>query len=78
VDHLLGKFLAEFREGIDPVLTRDFLPPKPRPEGIWEIASRWGLDGDGSEDKGAEGLIMVGFALLSFHGLFCANGLTDR
>lgn len=57
---MLGKFLGEWRDGISPVLTRSFLPPKPRPEGIWEIAKCWGLDKSGdAEGKGAEGLIMV-------------------
>ncbi|KAK1518342.1 haloacid dehalogenase-like hydrolase [Colletotrichum abscissum] len=66
VAHLLGKFL----EGslFEPIVTRDFRPPKPDPAGILHIARNWGLVketststdakettvGDGSE------LIMVG------------------
>ncbi|OBR07456.1 Haloacid dehalogenase-like hydrolase [Colletotrichum higginsianum IMI 349063] len=41
VAHLLGKFL----EGslFEPVVTRDFRPPKPDPAGILHIARTWGL-----------------------------------
>lgn len=51
VNHLLSKFLAgsEF----NPIVTRDFKPPKPHPAGILHIAKTWGF-----ED--ARDLIMVG------------------
>ncbi|OHW94564.1 haloacid dehalogenase-like hydrolase [Colletotrichum incanum] len=41
VAHLLGKFL----EGslFEPIITRDFRPPKPDPAGILHIARSWGL-----------------------------------
>ncbi|KAK2045471.1 haloacid dehalogenase-like hydrolase [Colletotrichum somersetense] len=74
VAHLLGKFL----EGslFEPIITRDFRPPKPDPAGILHIARSWGLvkpvesQREGPGDKAAEGtqgvqgdaseLIMVG------------------
>ncbi|KAL0942529.1 had superfamily [Colletotrichum truncatum] len=68
VAHLLGKFL----EGslFEPIVTRDFRPPKPDPAGIMHIAKSWGLvsksseaitDGEVSGEQGdASGLIMVG------------------
>jgi HAD superfamily hydrolase (TIGR01509 family) len=51
VRNLLDKFLPA--SPFDPVVTREFKPPKPDPAGILHIARRWGL-----ED--AAGLIMVG------------------
>lgn len=51
VDHLLRTFLPGKK--FDPIITRDFRPPKPSPEGILHIARTWGLD-----DGGAS-LIMV-------------------
>lgn len=50
VNHLLGKFL----EGVlfEPIVTRDFRPPKPDPAGILHIARSWGLTrpaGEGEE-----------------------------
>ncbi|KAI8255076.1 hypothetical protein K4K58_005899 [Colletotrichum sp. SAR11_239] len=65
VAHLLGKFL----EGslFEPIITRDFRPPKPDPAGILHIAKSWGLvkeapiGADGQEAQGdAAELIMVG------------------
>ncbi|KAF6839627.1 had superfamily [Colletotrichum plurivorum] len=65
VAHLLGKFL----EGslFEPIVTRDFRPPKPDPAGILHIARSWGLvkqpadDVNAKEAQGeASGLIMVG------------------
>ncbi|KAF4809786.1 putative uncharacterized hydrolase [Colletotrichum siamense] len=65
VAHLLGKFL----EGslFEPIITRDFRPPKPDPAGILHIAKSWGLvkeapiGADGQEAQGdATELIMVG------------------
>lgn len=48
----------------DPIVTRDFKPPKPDPAGILHIARQWGLTGggEGRGEKGADasGLIMVG------------------
>lgn len=43
VDHLLGKFLKDSL--FEPIVTRDFRPPKPDPAGILHIAKSWGLDG---------------------------------
>lgn len=57
VDHLLNKFLAG--SVFDPVVTRDFRPPKPSPAGILHIARNWGLLGEDGEADGS-GLIMVG------------------
>ncbi|GKT60380.1 haloacid dehalogenase-like hydrolase [Colletotrichum tofieldiae] len=72
VAHLLGKFL----EGslFEPIITRDFRPPKPDPAGILHIARSWGLVKpvedeqepgiDAAAGTGAQGdaseLIMVG------------------
>ena len=41
VNHLLKKFLAGHL--FQPVITRDFKPPKPDPAGILHIAKSWGL-----------------------------------
>lgn len=44
VRHLIEKFLSSQEVGIfEPVVTRAFEPPKPRPEGMWWIAQQWGL-----------------------------------
>jgi HAD superfamily hydrolase (TIGR01509 family) len=51
VRHLLDTFLAT--SVFQPVVTRDFKPPKPDPAGILHIARSWGL-------ADAAGLIMVG------------------
>lgn len=50
VNHLLAKFL----DGVlfEPIVTRDFRPPKPDPAGILHIARSWGLTrpaGEGEE-----------------------------
>ncbi|KLU88457.1 hypothetical protein MAPG_07443 [Magnaporthiopsis poae ATCC 64411] len=73
VAHLLAKFLAGSR--FEPVITREFRPPKPHPAGILHIAKSWGLvtaaaarqpAGAGGDDVDADvaadvtGLIMVG------------------
>jgi HAD superfamily hydrolase (TIGR01549 family) len=54
VMHLLGKFLPSHT--FEPIVTRDFRPPKPDPAGILHIARSWGFE-DGKE------LIMVGDSL---------------
>ncbi|RYO94064.1 hypothetical protein DL766_004119 [Monosporascus sp. MC13-8B] len=41
VAHLLSRFLPG--SAFDPVVTRDFRPPKPHPAGILFIAHSWGL-----------------------------------
>lgn len=44
VRHLIDKFLSDEAVGtFEPVVTRAFEPPKPRPEGMWWIAKEWGL-----------------------------------
>ncbi|KAL8392685.1 hypothetical protein RB595_002763 [Gaeumannomyces hyphopodioides] len=63
VAHLLAKFLAGSR--FEPVITREFRPPKPHPAGILHIAKSWGLIGKSANAGGdaagdATGLIMVG------------------
>ncbi|PNY25093.1 putative hydrolase [Tolypocladium capitatum] len=60
VQNLLTKFLAG--SVFDPVVTRDFRPPKPDPAGILHIAANWGLRGDNGVPD-ASGLIMVGDSL---------------
>ncbi|TVY84009.1 putative uncharacterized hydrolase [Lachnellula suecica] len=57
VNHLLGKFLEGKK--FEPIVTREFRPPKPSPAGILSIAKAWGLVGKDGEGVG-EGLIMVG------------------
>lgn len=51
VAHLLTSFLPNTI--FDPILTRAFLPPKPKPDGILHVAAHWGL-------PAASNLIMVG------------------
>jgi HAD superfamily hydrolase (TIGR01549 family) len=51
VNHMLTNFLAGHE--LHPVITREFRPPKPSPEGILHIAKTWAL-------SGADELIMVG------------------
>ncbi|KAL8305454.1 hypothetical protein RB597_003739 [Gaeumannomyces tritici] len=63
VAHPLTKFLAGSR--FEPVITREFRPPKPHPAGILHIARSWGLIGqsantDGDAAGDATRLIMVG------------------
>ncbi|KAI1345066.1 haloacid dehalogenase-like hydrolase [Xylariaceae sp. FL0016] len=41
VQHLLSKFLAN--TSFEPIVTRDFRPPKPDPAGLLFIARSWGL-----------------------------------
>jgi HAD superfamily hydrolase (TIGR01509 family) len=71
VVHLLTKFLPGSR--FEPVITREFEPPKPHPAGVLECARRWevqGADvvmvGDSSDDMvagrraGAMTVLLVG------------------
>ncbi|KAJ6443331.1 had superfamily [Purpureocillium lavendulum] len=58
VHGFLGKFLAG--SVFDPIVTRDFHPPKPDPAGILHIARSWGLVDAGTGEPDASGLIMVG------------------
>lgn len=50
VQHLRTKFLGEFV--LEPIVTREFKPPKPHPAGILHIAKSWGIQ--------PRNLIMVG------------------
>ncbi|KAI9853892.1 MAG: hypothetical protein M1824_000816 [Vezdaea acicularis] len=52
VNHLLNKFLPDKK--FDPIITREFRPPKPDPAGILKIADAWGLE------DGGNSLIMIG------------------
>ncbi len=52
VSHLLSTFLPSSK--FDPVITREFRPPKPDPAGILHIAKSWQCE------DGANSLIMVG------------------
>ncbi|WPB03645.1 uncharacterized protein RHO25_008286 [Cercospora beticola] len=45
VNHLLEKHVPSHLNPFDPVITRDFKPPKPSPEGILHIARSWGVVG---------------------------------
>ncbi|KAG0645895.1 putative hydrolase [Hyphodiscus hymeniophilus] len=59
VNHLLGKFLEGKK--FEPIVTREFRPPKPHPAGILSIAKAWGLVKDEKAEEGDAGqLIMVG------------------
>lgn len=58
VQGFLGKFLAG--SVFDPIVTRDFRPPKPDPAGILHIARSWGLVDESTGEPDASGLIMVG------------------
>jgi phosphoglycolate phosphatase-like HAD superfamily hydrolase len=60
VNHLLGKFLEGKK--FEPIVTRDFRPPKPDPAGILHIAKSWGFvrEEAGVVVGDASGLIMVG------------------
>lgn len=42
VNHLLTNFLDGHEFG--PLITREFKPPKPSPDGILHIAQNWGID----------------------------------
>ena len=57
VNHLLGKFLEGKK--FEPIVTRDFRPPKPDPAGILHIAKSWGFVRGGGEGDATQ-LIMVG------------------
>ncbi|KAH8685672.1 HAD-like domain-containing protein [Tricladium varicosporioides] len=57
VNHLLGKFLEGKK--FEPIVTRDFRPPKPDPAGIWHIAKSWGLVRENGEAD-CSGVVMVG------------------
>ncbi|RDA87129.1 hypothetical protein CP532_4247 [Ophiocordyceps camponoti-leonardi (nom. inval.)] len=57
VQNLLSKFLAG--SSFDPIVTRDFRPPKPHPAGLLHIAASWGLHDDAGLPD-ASNLIMVG------------------
>lgn len=62
VEHLLGKFLEG--KTFEPIVTREFKPPKPSPAGILHIARSWGFvkddEGGGEEVGDASQVIMVG------------------
>lgn len=88
VMHLLDKFLPGSH--FDPIVTREFRPPKPDPAGILHIAGRWGVDTPSSgetaangvdgdlagEKKVAEGLIMVGDSIDDMTAGFKAGAAT--
>ncbi|OIW23685.1 HAD-like protein [Coniochaeta ligniaria NRRL 30616] len=54
VNHLLTKFLAG--SVFEPIVTRDFRPPKPDPAGILHIARSWGLTRTVGREKERDGL----------------------
>ena len=43
VQHLLTHHLPPQIRPFDPIITRDFRPPKPSPAGILHIAQKWGI-----------------------------------
>lgn len=68
VEHLLTTFLpaSEF----NPVVTREFRPPKPDPAGILHIAKQW------MHEDGGESLIMVGDSIDDMTAGFRAGAAT--
>jgi len=50
VNHLVNNFLPDHK--FEPIITREFLPPKPHPAPILHIAEQWNLK--------PQNLIMVG------------------
>lgn len=42
VQHLLDNFLSDHE--MNPLVTREFKPPKPAPDGILHIAKQWNMD----------------------------------
>lgn len=58
VNHLLSTFLPG--KVFNPIITRDFHPPKPDPAGLLHIAKEWGLD------DGGRRLIMVRNSCLGY------------
>ncbi|KAH3670849.1 hypothetical protein WICMUC_004818 [Wickerhamomyces mucosus] len=66
VKHLVGKFLPDIE--FDPILTREFQPPKPKPDAILHIAKTWGLD--------SKNLIMVGDSMDDVKSGFDAGAFT--
>ncbi|KAK6364940.1 hypothetical protein LTS17_011636 [Exophiala oligosperma] len=55
VHHLLSTFVPD--EKFHPIITRETegVQPKPSPEGLWTIASQWGLDKD-VDDRVLDGI----------------------
>lgn len=68
VTHLLTKFLPESK--FEPIVTREFRPPKPDPAGILHIAKSW------MHEDGGKGLIMVGDSIDDMTAGFRAGAAT--
>lgn len=59
--HFLHHHVPGHLAPFDPVVTRDFRPPKPSPEGIWHIARNWGILDEESVPSGRSlPVVMVG------------------
>ncbi|KAF2719644.1 HAD-like protein [Polychaeton citri CBS 116435] len=43
VTHLIATHIPPHLNPFDPIVTREFRPPKPSPEGIWHIARSWDI-----------------------------------
>ena len=50
VRHFLENHLPNHGHAFEPIVTRDFRPPKPSPAGLLYIAKAWGVDVGGGED----------------------------
>ncbi|KAE8445332.1 hypothetical protein EG329_013570 [Mollisiaceae sp. DMI_Dod_QoI] len=76
VAHLLTKFLPG--KHFDPIVTRDFRPPKPDPAGILHIAKSWGFikEGNGENVGDASNMIMVGDSIDDLTAGFRAKAAT--
>lgn len=66
VNHLTTTFLPNHR--FEPVITRDFKPPKPHPAGILHICKGWGID--------PENVVMVGDSMDDMQAGFRARATT--
>ncbi|KAF2260500.1 HAD-like protein [Lojkania enalia] len=68
VAHLLNTFLPQSK--FDPIITREFRPPKPDPAGILHIAKSW------MHQDGGNSLIMVGDSIDDMTAGFRAGAAT--
>lgn len=71
VTHLLTNFLAD--HVFEPVITREFQPPKPDPAGILHIARSWNVQS--STDNGLP-VIMVGDSVDDMTAGYSAGAMT--
>ncbi|KAK5163976.1 hypothetical protein LTR04_002152 [Oleoguttula sp. CCFEE 6159] len=68
VNHLIDTFMQGHL--FEPIITREFRPPKPDPAGILHIAEQWSLD------DGGKSLIMVGDSIDDMTAGYLAGAAT--